>query len=239
MMALHSTVLPFDPASGNCVEQLKYYFAANEVADEQKKRSILLSVCGIQTFKLLRNLIDSESLETKSYDFVVKTIADYYDPAPSMIVQRYQFNSRTRAHDESIASYVASLRQLAEYCNYKDTLPDMLRDRIVCGVNHQGMQRRLLAEKDLTYEKAIELAKSMEAAEKGSQAISSDIEQTGTTTPPVHFTSNRSRRPHQGKQATSRNSALCYRCGNDNHSSNSCRFKTSECHKCKKNRTHS
>ena len=50
------------------------------------------------------------------------------------------------------------------------------------------MQRRLVAENDLTYEKAIELAKSMEAAENGSQAISSDVKQTDTTTPLVHFT---------------------------------------------------
>lgn len=81
---------------------------------------------------------------------------------------------------------MALLRQMAEHCDYKETLLDMLRDRSVCGVNHQGMQCRLLAEKDLTYKKAIELAKSMDAAEKGSQAISSDIKQTATTPPIDH-----------------------------------------------------
>ena len=29
----------------------------------------------------------------------------------------------------------------------------MLRDRLVCGINHEGIQRKLLAEKKLTYEK--------------------------------------------------------------------------------------
>ena len=34
----------------------------------------------------------------------------------------------------------------------------MLRDRLVCGVNHQGIQKRMLGEKELTYEKALEIA---------------------------------------------------------------------------------
>ena len=61
---------------------------------------------------------------------------------------------------------MASLREIAKYCDYKDTLNMMLRDRLVCGVNHQGIQKRMLGEKELTYEKALEIALSIEAAEK-------------------------------------------------------------------------
>jgi len=35
----------------------------------------------------------------------------------------------------------------------------MLRDHLVCGVNHQGIQTGLLAEKELTFEKALEMGK--------------------------------------------------------------------------------
>ena len=41
----------------------------------------------------------------------------------------------------------------------------MLRDCLVCGVNHQGIQKRLLAEKNLTLEKAFEIALALEAAD--------------------------------------------------------------------------
>ena len=37
-------------------------------------------------------------------------------------------------------------------------------DRLVCGVNHDTIQTRLLAEKDLTYEKVLEIAQAVEAA---------------------------------------------------------------------------
>jgi hypothetical protein len=45
---------------------------------------------------------------------------------------------------------VAELRKLSEHCNFGTTLNDMLRNRLVCGVGDQRIQRRLLAEPDLT-----------------------------------------------------------------------------------------
>ena len=74
-----------------------------------------------------------------------------------MIVQRYMFNSRVRKHGEGIAVFVAELRRLSEYCNYRDPLNEMLRDRLVCGVNDERIQRRLLyaiAEADLPFKRA-------------------------------------------------------------------------------------
>jgi len=42
----------------------------------------------------------------------------------------------------------------------------MLRDRLVCGVNDSRIQRRLLAELELTFKKAYELAQAIEMADK-------------------------------------------------------------------------
>ena len=39
---------------------------------------------------------------------------------------------------------------MAEHCNFQATLDDMLRDRLVCGVTDGCLQRRLLAEPELT-----------------------------------------------------------------------------------------
>ena len=70
-----------------------------------------------------------------------------------------------------MAAFVAALHKIAEHCQYKDTLKDMLRERLVCGVNHEGIQRKLLAEKNLTYEKALEIALTMETAEQGTKDL--------------------------------------------------------------------
>ena len=71
-----------------------------------------------------------------------------------------------RAEGETVANYVASLQAIAKYCDYGDTLNMMLRDRLVCGINHQVIQRRLLAEKSLTFDKALEISLAVEAADK-------------------------------------------------------------------------
>ena len=41
----------------------------------------------------------------------------------------------------------------------------MLRDHLVCQVNHQTIQKRLLAEKNLTFEEALEVALALEAVD--------------------------------------------------------------------------
>ena len=42
----------------------------------------------------------------------------------------------------------------------------MLRDRLVCGCKDKRLQCKLLAEKDLTFQKTLTIAKATEAAEK-------------------------------------------------------------------------
>ena len=49
----------------------------------------------------------------------------------------------------------------------------MLRDRLVCGIADQRIQRRLLTEPDLTFAKALELAQAAEAADRNTRALDS------------------------------------------------------------------
>lgn len=43
--------------------------------------------------------------------------------------------------------------------------------RLVCGVNHTGIQRKLLAHADLTYHSAYMLALSVEASERDTKTL--------------------------------------------------------------------
>ena len=111
-MATHGSIAAFIPGKEDWslyVERVKYYFAANDVASDAKKCSILLSVCGDSTFKLIRSLKSAAELETSSFDDITKAVKDYYNPTPSKIVQRWKFNTRERKPDESIATYVGTL----------------------------------------------------------------------------------------------------------------------------------
>ena len=126
-------------------ERLQQYFVANGVEDANKRCEILLSACRQQTYKVIRNLVAPKKPAECKFEDITGHLARYFSPKPSIIVQRFKFNSRCRQQGEGIAKFVAELRHIAQCCGYDATLEDMLRDRLVCGVNDARIQRRLLA----------------------------------------------------------------------------------------------
>ena len=105
-----------------------YFFQANDIDDAGKKRAVLLSVVGPVTYKLLKNLLAPAKPGEKTYDELVETLSAHYSPPPSEIIHRFKFHSCFRNPGESVATYVAELRSLAEFCNFGQTLEAMLRD---------------------------------------------------------------------------------------------------------------
>ena len=215
------------------MDQLNYYFIANDITTDKKKVAVLLSACGPATFKTICSLVDAERLKDIKYDDLVQTLSEHYDPVPSSIVQRYKFYNRNRKEGESIAKFVAALREIAKYCDYKETQNMMLRDRLVCGVNHRGIQTRLLAEKELTFEKALEIALSVEAAEEDVK----QLQKSSATVLYQRHSKNLNRPASKSEQASTHKASTatppCHRCLG-NHIPQTCKFKQAECHKCHK-----
>ena len=169
-MATHGTVGEFNSTREDWVsytERLVQYFVANGIAEEgDKRRAILLSSCGAATYQLICNLVAPDKPTDKNYTEIVAVVKAHHQPRPSTIVQRFHFHTRTQKPSESVGDFIAQLRKLSEYYEFGDTLQDMLRDRLVCGCRDQRLQRKLLAEPDLTFDQAFKIAKVMEAAEK-------------------------------------------------------------------------
>ena len=122
---------------------------------------------GGKAYKLMRNLISPAMPSDKSFKELVEVMKKHFCPPPSEIVQRYKFNSRSRQDGELVAVYVSELRAIAQYYNFGETLELMLRDRFVCGINDQQTQKKLLAEKVLSFDKAMEIAVAIKSATQG------------------------------------------------------------------------
>ena len=69
---------------------------------------------------------------------------------------------------------MAELCKLTEHCNFGHTLPEMLRDRLVCGINNKKIQWRLRAEREFTLKKAEELGLGEALVAKHGVVIQSD-----------------------------------------------------------------
>lgn len=111
-------------------------------------------------------MVISKSPVDLSYDEIIQKVGEYFTPKPSEIIQRFKFNKRSQIVSESVANYVADLRRLSEHCGFGTTLDSMLRDRLVYGIADEAIQRRLLAEADLTFQKALDIAITAETARK-------------------------------------------------------------------------
>ena len=202
-------------------ERFELYIQANSVAAD-KKVSVFLSVIGLEAYTLLHNLCSPQKPQEKSYDALVKLIKDHFEPEPLVIAQRFHFNRRNQREGETLSEYAAELRRMAAKCVFNaDYLDDALRDRIVCGIRSEAIQRRLLSEADLTLKRALELSLAMETAAESAKGIKNQ----DTMEPAVHKVEQSNKR--QGRRP-------CYRCGRSNHEPQHCRFREARCHRCDK-----
>ena len=173
----------------------------------------------------------------------------HYKPKVIVIYERYKFYSRSQKSGESVADYIAGLKALAHTCDFGTTLTDMLRDRFVMGLANETTQQLLLAEADLTFNKAVDMATAREAALRDVQAMGggnvhniksqSNSGRQQCYNSKGHQSNGKSKvnQPHhtnaQSKPTDSKPKNPCNGCGNT-HWKRECPFKNAECHLCKK-----
>ncbi|KAF0293985.1 hypothetical protein FJT64_008284 [Amphibalanus amphitrite] len=177
-MASVSRAPEFDAAVesfGAYSRRLEQHFVANSVGEDEveKRRAILLSAVGASTFSLLEDLIAPAAVGDKTFKELVKILVDHFEPQQSAIVSRFRFHSCTRDAGESVSSFSARLRKLAKPCKFQPgQLDEMLRDRLVCGIQHERLQSRLLSEPRLTLDTALEIAQAHESAAASAAELS-------------------------------------------------------------------
>ena len=143
----------------------------------------------------------------------------HYCLKTAVVLQLFKFKSHVRQMGKSGAVYVTELRRLANFCNYGAALNYILRDRLVAGINDDHIQRWLLAEGDLPFEKALEMALGIEAAPENVRAIRSVsiVSDEGTTVNRLSMIKVLAENPP------------CYQCGAVGHTPAKCKFKESRC----------
>ena len=120
---------------------------------------------------------------------------DHYSPKFLTIAERFKLNKRDQREGETISQYLVELKKLAATCEYGDFLEQALRDRLVCGIRDQQIQRKLLSVSALTLQKAVEIAVAMELATKQSKQFQ-DQPSGGTQAQSQQVNKVKARRPY-------------------------------------------
>ncbi|XP_068149456.1 uncharacterized protein [Drosophila tropicalis] len=204
-------------------QRFELYLLANDVTEEARKKAALLTLAGAPLFELLTSLASPTQVSDLSLSEIYEILNQHLSPCQSEIAAYYQFHKRDQLIDESVANYMAALRTLAVDCKFGAALDRMLRDRFVCGMKDEGLQKSLLAEADLTIQRAMERATSSEAAAHSAWAMRNTAESTESIHE-VQTNAIRPSRPNQHHQP-------CDGCGGA-HLRKLCPHRNTVCHAC-------
>ena len=94
---LHGTTSAFDRSQeewSEYAERLVHYFLANDITGEEKRRAILLNAVGASTYRLLKTLASPKKVDELTFEELVRLAKVHFNPKPSPIVKRFEFNSR-------------------------------------------------------------------------------------------------------------------------------------------------
>lgn len=155
------------------IECFEHYFLANNI-QAAKKVSVLFSVMGPKTYGLLHSLVVPTKPGTMEYDDVIAVLQAHFRSKTAR-AEKFRYHKRNQGEGETVALYVAVLKRLSGQGEFGGYLEDELRDRFVCGLKCETVQKRLLTEKDLTFQKAVDHCVSAETAAHDVQQLNSSL----------------------------------------------------------------
>ncbi|KAJ1124182.1 hypothetical protein NDU88_002643, partial [Pleurodeles waltl] len=79
----------------------------------------------------------------------------------NIVLERHRFFSRVQAKDEKVGTYIASLRGLAQTCDFGELEDSLIRDQLVRCTNNLRVQEKLLTYNP-TLKEAVDMARGIE-----------------------------------------------------------------------------
>lgn len=149
------------------LERIDCIMELNKITEAKDQGNFLISVCGGDLYSIIKACAAPKKPTELTYSEVKDLLKKYFDPAVSTIAERFKFYGRQQSPDETISNYIVEIKSMSKNCKFETFLSEALRDKLVFGVSNNSIQSKLLSEKDLTFEKACEIARGMESTHQG------------------------------------------------------------------------
>ena len=160
----------------NWSRQFEIYLLASKMEAEPDKRKValLLHLMGPDSLQIF-NSFDMDINVVKYVDLVAK-FKTHFIPKLNISMVRHAFFCR-RQGEETITEYATALENLSLSCNFTTLRESLVRDIFICGLaeNYRNIKERLLSDEDITWTKALEVAKSIEIAKQNLSNMRQDV----------------------------------------------------------------
>ena len=114
------------------------------------------------------------TLQIKQYHTVKTKFDEHFVVRQNVIFQRAKFNRR-QEDGKTVDTFITALHALAEHCDYGTLKDEMIRDRIVVGLQDSKLSEKLQLDPELSLAKAINHARQSEAVKKQQALLRNDF----------------------------------------------------------------
>uniref|UniRef100_A0A1A8B469 CCHC-type domain-containing protein n=1 Tax=Nothobranchius furzeri TaxID=105023 RepID=A0A1A8B469_NOTFU len=200
--------------------------------EEEVKIAILLHAIGEEALGVYNTLNITPAGDALTVEEVLKAFKTYCRPQKNVVFERHRFWSYPMSPGIVVDRYITELRQKRKDCEFGQNVDDMMGVKLVFSITDSCLKERLLRDKDLTLNKAIEICRSAEAAKTQIQAMQLNPVVQDASVDTLKKTSH-NLRPGQGRIKASNKQTVCTKCG-IKHEPRKCPAYGETCHKCKK-----
>ena len=113
-----------------------------------------------------------------SFEFTAEQEKNYEEVKRNIIFERAKFNSRSQRAKESVDSFITDLYGLARYCNFGALKEELIRDRIVVGLQNRELSEKLQLDPNLALENATNLARQRETVKQQQNILDGGFKST-------------------------------------------------------------
>lgn len=109
--------------------------------------------------------------QSLQYEAVKKAFEDHFIVRRNIIYDRSKFHTRKQEENEPVENFITYLHALAKYCNFGALHDEMIRDRIVVGVQDRKLSEKMQLDAKLTFESATAMARQSETVKNQQDAL--------------------------------------------------------------------
>ena len=226
-----------DPSSSQATAAWRYwkrtfinFITTAQVADDQKL-NVLINFVGLRVYEIIS--------EITTYDAAMELLENTYIKPKNTIFARHLLATSKQEPGESLEQFVQKLQTLAKDCEFAAVSAEQYRDNsvreaFISGIASSTIRQRLLEKKTLDLKTAVELARSLEMAERQNQLFKPLYSAATATTEDLQQTVQDLNIDDPNTSASAQSASKCFFCGLSRHPRSACPAKDAICKKCNK-----